>query len=616
MLQEFGVNPAVTATANTGLYTNNGAASGGTWSPEHAGGFSITQHHWLQVFDESNPGIRPGSGVDRATYLAAFNNAVRALTAQLPTCPAESLTDKGGSCYFGRFTPLTSWNSRPEEVGLLPPGVFALYAVPFGVHEMKDGRFTKTLVPSPQQRRELEWMVIIASQKRLFGSHGTRFQNRPLFGEALIDSCIKKAIGQTAYGVSTGVPGFADKYKKGLSVDDVLSVCPDVMLFSINLTRNSLQPTPAERTGVNGWYNWIARGGYPLSRAIVTGQAPVSDPVGIQFCNGLLCSCPAAVALCDGCTPMTSFPSCVPAGLNKDGPGEARVGEGAFYPYIAIPQDAVKPDIQISLVHDDPSWIERFGNAAAGFMNKLFGFMCANQDYSKAYLESLNKPTYINAAGQPCTKDSPGCIEKAPSPTSTASTGIVNAYMSAVCATWNKSNLPDPLLSLPPVAPIPVPPLPTTAPGTIFTFSAKRGGVYRVAVPKTPAASSNYGLGDAATAIAKSDVGVAIGILAGISAVIFVPAYLHYRRRGTLGTADECALPVYWLGPSNRRKYGVKIGGLTKIATEYKTHSGQVIDYDESSVTVKTPGGSQYKGKEIAVSCEPWMAKYERIRRL
>ncbi len=434
------INPIFSTAANIPLVQGGQSQQGGsagTYSEEHAGGFSITQFTWQQVVIESNP-IRGASAAEWDAKLAYWRNAVATVAASsLAPCDPGALTDGGTSCYYGRYTPLVSWNpdDAPE---LLPPGVFAVYSVPFGVYEMQDGKFVRAFVPSAQQRRDMEWAVIHGSQVRLFGnaSKQTRIDARFL-DDGYVIAQLKKLVAP--------VGGNARELMARLSVDQMIAAVPDMMLFSINFLRNSIQPTPEERTSEGGFYAWIARGGFPLSKAVVTGQAPTSDAIGIQFCTGFECACPSGGA-------NAGFPSCVPAGFNSSGVGSSP-SEGSFHPYVRIPQDAVKSDVQLSLVHNDPSWITKFGNIGAKVMQEIAGAFCANQGFTQEYLQNQMKPKYIDAAGKACTKGAPGCKEVKPSSSVQGGVGVFNAGMKLWCDGWGAQNLPDPMQSLPPVAP-------------------------------------------------------------------------------------------------------------------------------------------------------------------
>lgn len=429
------VNPFVTGAANTALVQSGGGGA----ASSHAGGFSITPHTWQQVVIESNP-IRGMDGPQWESTLAAWRANVAAAASVLGGCDPGALTDGGTSCYYGRFTPLVSWNPL-DPVELLPPGIFSVYGVPFGAYEIQGGKFVRTTVPTSRQRRDMEWAVIHASQVHLFGnpSRQTRIDQRFL-DDGLIMTALRRVYGFTK------APALLPR----LSVNAVIDLVPDVMLFSINFERNPVQPTPTERTDEGGFYAWVARGGYPLSRAVVTGRLATSAAIGLQFCGGFECACPSSGA-------NAGFPSCVPMGFTKNGIGEAKPGEGAFHPYVTIPQDKVRSDVQLSLVHDDPAWISKVGNIGAKILNELFGVFCANQGFTQEKLTSMMKERCVNAQGKTCVKGTPGCVCTTPGATQQASVGLFNAAMQMGCASWAKGNLPDAIVNLPPVAPPPDP---------------------------------------------------------------------------------------------------------------------------------------------------------------
>jgi hypothetical protein len=151
-------------------------------------------------------------------------------------------------------------------------------------------------------------------------------------------------------------------------------------------------------------------------------------------------------------------------GFNKDGVGEPRPGEGSFHPYVTIPQDAVRADVQLSLVHDDPSWIAKVGNIGAKILNEIVGVFCANQGFVKEKLVAMVTERCTTADGKACTKGTPGCVCTKPTNTQQAGVGLFNGMMQKGCESWAGGNLPDPLQNLPPVAPPPVPPAPSKIP--------------------------------------------------------------------------------------------------------------------------------------------------------
>lgn len=463
----FGLGSAASQAAMQSTY-NTSLVHGGTGTvadPKHAGGFTIQQHTWDQVINEIYPGWLSDYHFKTnisETLLIEWRERVRAKAATLPGCPAGSITDNGASCYFGRYTPLTTWNVN-DPVEFLPPGVFAVYAIPFSADELKNGRFTRTLVPSPIQRRDAEWAIIRMSGARLFGKP-VPIVGRPVFGDT--NGLIWKSINAFKKAGSITFPGSGSTatitapqiraIAEHPSVDQMLAMCPDIMLFSINFQRNPIQPTQAERTQADGWQSWLGRGGYPLSRAVVTGRSPTATgALGIQFCEGLSCACPS--------TANNGFPSCKPAGFTRDGIGHAS-GEGAFHPYIAIPQDAVKPELQLTLVHDDPAWIQKIGLLGEKFMRLLGDAACANQGYTKQQMAAQAAAEQcVDAAKKPCAKGSPGCVCTKPSASQQgaqiSANVIYDVAMAKFCPGWIMDGMPPPVLpDVDPNPPVPPPP--------------------------------------------------------------------------------------------------------------------------------------------------------------
>jgi len=424
---------------------------------EHTGTITLKQHHFFQIYDEIHPGHRPGSkGYDE--LLANPNlrtDRWRAAAAGLPACPTESVTKHG--CYYTRYLPLTE--DLDGNASLMPPGSFEVYGVPFVASDLKDGMFRRTLRPSRTQRGRMEHAIIKASYERFFDEW--TYARRYLFGR---DSglILKSARAKSAAMGFTDLRRALLKQEFKPSVNFMLDLVPDMMLFHPNFERNPIQPTPAERTGEGGWSSWLARGGYPISRALADGQIPISDPIAVQTCASLLCKCPNG-----------GLPSCVPAAFGKNGISES--GHAGFYPYIKVSTDVNDPWFSVALRHDDPSWIERVGNAGEWLMNKIMGVFCAAAPAAQQQLVMMTQEKCTTKAGDPCTKGAPGCTCVQPPAATTTSVALVNVAASQGCAAWVKETTPIPMP--PPPLPDPPPPPPPPPPAKIPWWAIVAGGL-------------------------------------------------------------------------------------------------------------------------------------------
>jgi len=416
------VNPLIRSYAAP-IATTQPAVSTGA-SP----GFSITQHHFLQIYDEAYPGVRDGKASE---YSARYREQVAALATSLPPCPEEARTDGGTQCYNAFYAPLSTPSGNGPE--LLAPGTFEVYGVPFTPAELSNGKLVRTLKPTPEQRKRLELTVIRGSLEHLFGDPNSVMNpiRRPLVGSG--------AIRKVLLGRGIMNP---ESFAAEASVDTMIAVAPFIKLYALNFVRNPLQPTPAQRTQPGGWKSWIESGGYPLSDGVIHGKTRVDGARPLQFCASILCACPNA-ALTGG----AAAPSCKPGVLKVDG----RVAN--FYPYVSVYQDLANPYFSVTLVYDEPAWITKVGEAAAGVMQKLAGLTCANAGMAQAQMAAMLE-TYRTADGRSCAKGSAGCFKVQPSATTTGSVSLFNAYMSRWCAEWAKEYAPK----LPLPAPEPLPP--------------------------------------------------------------------------------------------------------------------------------------------------------------
>jgi hypothetical protein len=424
-------NSFIKQTVNVSLIRQD---SDGVWS-EKAGTFNITPHHWTDIANEINPiGAVPGEAVARAE---AYRQRVRAAASGLPACPVEAQTAPG-VCYYGRYTPALG----DDEIELVAPFTVNFWGVVFGLTELAAGKFQRTLVPTDAQRKQLELAVIRKSQQRLFGDRGLVPSIRQPVGDALIYESLRKFF-------STGVPSATDQQRfADPSVDDMMRLVPDIALFLLNFERNPVQPTPTERTGVGGWKSWLARGGYPLSRAVASAQTPIGDRFALQTCVSMLCRCGDNGA-----------PSCVPAVLDGDGLHDPTSASGSWASYIAFSQDPAAPWVQVTIRYEDPSKWDKMTNAIANVAEKFGKLLCETFGSNQAQFTAVaTAEICTDASGKACAKGAPGCTCKKPSAATQASVSASAMVINKMCGGIMRDFATDPLQNLPP--PVNAPALP------------------------------------------------------------------------------------------------------------------------------------------------------------
>jgi len=384
LIANLGLNPALLQTT---AYRPGGAQP--AVSTGAAPGYSIKQHTLYSVFHEMFPDLDWFSEMGKEPLTAvrhfagdalahgqqaadAWRAKVRAAAATLPECPTGAVTDGGASCYYGRAAMGAYQEMADGSIQLMAPGTFHVYGITFAVSDLKNGVFLKWVKPDATSRKRIEWAVIKRSIGRFFGDRAGRYSGAPpVLGDGMIKNAIMKEIQ-------------AGRQKSGWdpSVDEVMKIVPDIALYWVNFDRNPLQPTPTERTQPGGWAAWIRKGGYPLSRAILEGKVSLSDgALGIEFCSSILCRCPTTQGKEPGTNrPITvgGFPSCVPMGFTKNGVGKEE-GSGSFFPFVKITETIGDPMIELKLVHDDPSWIEKIGMAGRDWMMKIVNTACSHE---------------------------------------------------------------------------------------------------------------------------------------------------------------------------------------------------------------------------------------------
>jgi len=368
--------------------------AGTVFDPKHGGGFTIQQHHFVSVYKEVNPyWPPPADSVARAAWAKenttaqeAWRTKVRAASTIFPTCAADTVTgpnachqEMGEYAAAHHFDPIAS-KRVTDPISFIPPGVFEFYRVPFVLKDLAEGRFKRVYAPTPEQRRDAELAIILASQVHLFGSGGwpsamdsgpitrplvhSSLANYAAGGDAILRGMRAAVRTSASYVTTADLTALARK----MSVDQMLAIVPDMALFLVNFVRNPIQPSYAQRTEPGGWASWLASGGYPLSRAVAAGQITTGRGVP-QFCMTSLCQCPAVEGTWGG------FAACAAGCLTRKGTiGSYRNKDdcAAFSAFVAVSQDLTNPyPFMLTLVSEDPPSVwERMKRAVGGVLER------------------------------------------------------------------------------------------------------------------------------------------------------------------------------------------------------------------------------------------------------
>jgi hypothetical protein len=476
------VNPALYQSFDYAMVHGQGASAPAVYDPS-VGGYSINQHRFEQIFEQMNPGWYAEAALMKtdpaaaqaagAARAEAWREKARTLARGLPPCPAGSITDDGASCYHGRGGATLTTNDVRDPWGLIMPGTFVMYGVPFTPKDYKDGRITRVFKPDALQRKLLEHAVIRASLIHLFG-YPNRAMNpitRMLVGDGHIRDSMRAFLMKK--GATSVSQDQLEQLGKTVSVDGMMEMVPDIKLFLVNFDRNPIQPD-RWRTVTGGWMEWIRNGGYPLSYGVAHAKVAISDGANPEMCESILCQCPPSMIKTpwdgDGEATMAvgGQPSCVPVALTK----AAGAGESGYWrPYVAIYQDMANPLWEFTLVYKDPAWYTKAAEFLGKWMTKLGMLYCGLVvPEAKKQMAKTQADVCTNAQGKACARGTPGCVCQAATTASTTSAANTNIYAMAAmaihgesCKSWLAQEIPTP--PLPPPDPLPMFPPPPPSPG-------------------------------------------------------------------------------------------------------------------------------------------------------
>lgn len=328
--------------------------------------------------------------------------AVKAMTPFVnSTCPPESKTKSCVGCTD------TCYNYSATTPAATIPGGFEWFGVPFNVAELggvsKSPKFERLYIPNQEQRIWAEYLIIKKSIK--FNPTGVIVEGR----------------GQS----------------RALSVQEVLDRSPNLKLGLNNMAIRPISPTTDEFTKEGGYKKWVKRGGFLISLDVAKGKIPVADPSCPMVCTSILCKCGSS-----------QFPACIAAGIPNSQPDNLG---GCFRPYIGIYQGPPWYFV-LSLVHDDPNWLERAGAKIENFMQAMGNAFCSQAPATQDQLNKTVAEKCVDKNNKPCVKGSSGCTCTTPSASAQGGVGLFNFFAAKWCAGWNKEQAAyNPAAPLPPV---------------------------------------------------------------------------------------------------------------------------------------------------------------------
>jgi hypothetical protein len=256
---------------------------------------------------------------------------------------------------------------------------------------------------------------------------------------------------------------YLEDMAKRVSVDEMITMAPDIKTYFVNFKRNPIQPN-RWRTEPGGWMEWIRNGGYPLSDKVAHAQSSIVADGSLEpiLCESILCQCPISVQPWPyeggGDFVAGGQASCVPITLSK----AAGVNtSGKWRPYVAIYQDMNNPLWELTLVYQDPAWYTKAAEFLGSWMEKLGKLYCGFlAPEVKKQLTKTTADSCVNAQGQACARGTPGCTCQAAPNASTTSAANTNIYTQAamlvhgeMCEDWLEEYADKP----PPPPPDPLP---------------------------------------------------------------------------------------------------------------------------------------------------------------
>jgi hypothetical protein len=314
------------------------------------------------------------------------------LAAKLPPCPPNSLVGTPAQCYGGMAP------------NLLPPGSFTVYGVPFSVGEFRKGErfsFQKTVTPDVRQTQVIEYAI--------------RKRSAQVFGKMLTAAFV----GNTT--------GFRPDI---ISINQARAFVPQLRTEIRGLKFNPIPPHTTELEQAGGLYKWFARGGFPLIAGVANGTISLDEAYSPTFCQSILCRCPSA---------QYGHPvSCVRATVTKDGAISQHPGNDKGWYWVFFNVDASRGTIMVSLDYDEPSKLERVGNAMASVFKSIGDMLCMAAPVAKEQLTALTLTKCIDKDKKPCKQGATGCTCVAPPDSTAVAVGTTNMVMAKWCEGWSK----------------------------------------------------------------------------------------------------------------------------------------------------------------------------------
>lgn len=348
------------------------------------------------------------------------------LAAQLPACPASSMTTGSADCY--------GVGAQYADASL-PPGSFLDYGVVFNINELatngQNGAFVRRFIPDPSQRAWMESAIVVQSMSDF---------NSWLAGQGMFSLLRSGSVG--------GILAASSNW---------------VLSLGANFQSNPIPPTREEMANFGGLKAYLTRGGFFISKAVAGGQVQCGDSEGSPaVCVSTSCACPdsslpTTLATWGYTGPLPESPArprCIGAFVTKKGLVRGGGDFGTWGRYIAVDDQY----FYLKLQHHDPSWWQQVSDWLGEQLKDLAGVLCGNQAQVNQALQAQNAQLCFDAHKKPCKSGSPGCA-CSPAPSyAAAGTQLFSGFMAQWCsvvAGTNDYNTPP--TYEPPTAPASIP---------------------------------------------------------------------------------------------------------------------------------------------------------------
>lgn len=311
------------------------------------------------------------------------------------------------------------------------PGMFKVLGVQFAVNEAQpDGSYTKTFIPTPEQRRLIDLLVVWRSHNHYVGGDYDDVGTTSL---SMLNDKVgsQESIAQKIANLSSGHDSTA-------------------YYWLPNFSLNPIPPTNAEMNGIGGYRKWVARGGYLIDGNYIDGSSIVLN-APITYCKSIMCNCGGRL-------------SCLGAWLG--GGDMQKLSSVTWRVYITISQGSPWT-YTITLRRNDGSGgvLSDVASFMSGAMKDLTDLVCdkSTQAIVQSQVSAISAEKCTNAKGAICQKGTAGCTCVSPPDAQKEEVQAASGLYAKVCSSWNTSWQPQPTWTMP-TTPPPYPTIPTTPP--------------------------------------------------------------------------------------------------------------------------------------------------------